>query len=92
MRQEYQRQYRAEVESLAEKGFELYFLNGEALRTKIGKSNTGMSAELVGQVSAFCHSSLAVTELTAEALSERLGKPDARASRRAGVKGALKAN
>ncbi|MBY6104709.1 hypothetical protein [Marinobacter nauticus] len=73
MREEYQSQYRAEVESLAEKGFELYFLSGESLRAKVGKLNEGMPTELAGQISAICRSSLALGEFGAETLAERFG-------------------
>lgn len=75
MSEEYQSQYRAEVESLADKGFELYFLSGESLRAKARKLNAGMPTELAGQVSAICRSSLALSEFSAETLAERFGDP-----------------
>lgn len=92
MRQEYQAQYRAEVETLAEKGFELYFLSGETLRAKTGKVNAGMPTEVAGQVSAMCRDSLALTEFSAEALAGRLSEPVESESQVSPEKDTLKAN
>jgi len=91
MRQDYQAQYRSEVESLATSGFQVFMLSGEALRARgsVGSKLSGpaMSVELRKDLADVCCGSLALTDYSAEKLAERIVTANARKSY--GVSGKL---
>ncbi|WP_029652918.1 hypothetical protein [Marinobacter daepoensis] len=74
MRQDYQTQYRGEVEALAEKGFEVYLLDGAALRSRGNVGDVAMPSGLKAALADFCRGSLALSEFSADMLVERDGK------------------
>lgn len=87
MRQDYQTQYRVEVEALADKGFDVFLLDGAALRSRSSVGEVAMSAELKASLADFCRGSLALSEFSADMLVERGKKQrQERGSQREGAK------
>lgn len=76
MRQEYQKQYKSEVEALAARGFEMHLLSGQALRglspESPGAARYAMPPDVQALVMSSCNGrSLALSSHSAARLAER---------------------
>ncbi|OJS99824.1 hypothetical protein [Marinobacter nauticus] len=82
MRQEYQRQYKSEVDVLAASGFEMHLLSGQALRdlspASPGAARYAMPPDVQALVVSSCNGrSLALSSHSAARLAERNASQEA---------------